>query len=375
MGLGGLLNRGLTNYATGGGLLSDNPEAQTVARRAALMGFGQNMLKMDQDVGGALEAGGAAGLRSGFAKKGEMDEQRLRQARQSYLSGDEMDVGERYDNAIQNAFQAGDMDAVRSLSEVAKSLNRGASRNRNAAPVYRVGVDPNDPKKKVYFKLDGTQANQVEGMEASSLSGPTGGRGTGARLIDIRNPDGSAGKMWVDINTDMSQIQPFHPISEAGQRAAFHAPMVVAANKQLADMEAPSRLDSIFQKYGVYEALPEELQLSNQAGLAVVDAYLRATTGAAYNKEEMSTAVKLLTPQPGDTRGTLAQKAEMRDMLQQAIERTALGHAYTRPKGGDSRTWQELERIKGTKGTKLAENVDAKLVNGVDPASLVPEGY
>lgn len=378
MGIGGFLLKGLNNYATGGGLLQGDPQAEAVARRAALMGFGSGMLKLDGDTGTALQEGMQSGVRSGMAAQGMNRDNAVRSVRANggYLDGGEADVGERYDNAIQRAFENNDMEGVRSLVEMGKSLGRGSSaRNPNRSAVYRTGYDPKDPNKTPsYFKLDGTTATKVEGMNAQAL-GATGGRGPGSRVIDVWDSEGEHRKMFVDHNTDMEKLDIWTNPTETQSRASTHANMISMANESLKNATAPGRLQWLAQKWGVNEAINKQRQEWDTSGIQVVDAYLRATTGAAYNKEEMMNAKAMLIPQPGDTPELLEHKERMREILAQNIVRVAEGKRWKKPEGIDANLWGELSRIQGTKPEYMVNPAGqpVQMVNGIDPASLLPE--
>lgn len=73
---------------------------------------------------------------------------------------------------------------------------------------------------------------------------------------------------------------------------------------------------------GNYGMTPED-QVAQQAAETMHDAYLRLTTGATINKDELARAARQYIAEPGDAPPVLAAKAKRRAQVLHAIERAA----------------------------------------------------
>lgn len=108
---------------------------------------------------------------------------------------------------------------------------------------------------------------------------------------------------------------------------------------------------------GNYLATPE-YQKFDQATRNFVNAVLRKESGAAISESEFESARKQYFPQPGDTPGKIAQKAENRKTVINAMKRTAAGALLqgdnqfqavdipapmdSAPEGVDPEVWNEM---------------------------------
>jgi hypothetical protein len=108
----------------------------------------------------------------------------------------------------------------------------------------------------------------------------------------------------------------FSAPSEQERRAAFFLPFLPEAETAIANFTgAPDRFSTLWQDKGFREITSAERQELSNAGTVYAEAWLRLTTGAAYNQQEFDNAYKLFTPQPGDKPATLKAKARRRAEL------------------------------------------------------------
>ncbi len=95
----------------------------------------------------------------------------------------------------------------------------------------------------------------------------------------------------------------------------------------LDEADAPSRIQQLARNGKLNEVLSSEQQRYDVSGRQLADGYLRLTTGAAYNKEELEQATIMMTPRPGDTPETIALKRGNRARLVRAL-RAAAGRSF-----------------------------------------------
>lgn len=154
-----------------------------------------------------------------------------------------------------------------------------------------------------------------------------------SRPITLINPDtGKAEVALYDPQTENFRFTGQTPSSiGAGSEAerknqaiyelsAPHVAMLDAA-------DSPNRIEQLALNGKLNEFLTQNRQLWDVSGRQIADAYLRLTTGAAYNKEELEQAVILMTPRPGDTPAVIQLKRENRQRLVRAL-RAAAGRSF-----------------------------------------------
>lgn len=334
------------NNASGASLLANNPEAAAAARRYGLLGFGAELLSPEGNIGTALSALQDRGLKGGLAAQEMMLSNQQREARKGYFS-DNPDLLMRYSDAISRAFAAGDTQAVKWLTETAKAIAGGQNQGK---PTYKTGLDPEGKQR--MFAITGAQAAPVEGMTPTTDSSNDESF-TGARWTLFEGEDGLPYGKWVRRG-ETPPGRPWTAPTEASNRAGFFADTLRQNNKLLDDATAPNRLEQFADRFKLNEFLSTNREQFFNAGLSIIDTYLRITTGAAYNREEMRTAASLLTPMPGDNDDTLKRKAEMRRLLASSVERIARGARWTPGNSGLSPDLlNEITRIQGTSGTPI----------------------
>lgn len=117
--------------------------------------------------------------------------------------------------------------------------------------------------------------------------------------------------------------QPKPPVRRATEwnnKAEFMREGAESAEKTLRGYSAPA--ESVVRKipfFGNY-GLSEKDQVAQQAAETMHDAYLRITTGATINKDELARAARQYMPEPGDSPGVLRAKAERRRQVIRAIQ-------------------------------------------------------
>jgi hypothetical protein len=89
---------------------------------------------------------------------------------------------------------------------------------------------------------------------------------------------------------------------------------------------APGRIEQALSDKGLREFTGEDQQKLRLAAIMIGEAWLRPTTGAAYNDNEFANAGYAFLPAPGDKKGTLEMKREMRKDLMNML-RTNAGRA------------------------------------------------
>lgn len=85
----------------------------------------------------------------------------------------------------------------------------------------------------------------------------------------------------------------------------------------------PGRMEQALTDKGLREGTSEEMQKLNLSAIAIGEAWLRMTTGAGYNRDEMQNAGYMFVPRPGDKAGTLEMKRGMRTTLMEMLRMRA----------------------------------------------------
>ena len=108
--------------------------------------------------------------------------------------------------------------------------------------------------------------------------------------------------------------------SEGERKAAAFAGMVADGTSYIDQIEsAPGRVEQALSDKGIREFADDEQQQLALAGNALAEAWLRMTTGAAYNDREFANAYNLFVPKPGDRKASLEWKRKNRQRLQEMI--------------------------------------------------------
>lgn len=137
------------------------------------------------------------------------------------------------------------------------------------------------------------------------------------------------------------------PPTDAQRRNASLLMMAEQANNNIRSMGskfAPSLTEKVKSRVGMDVGNVmngEEFQKFNQAALQLSDAWLRYTSGAAVPETEVMRFAAAFTPRPGDTAGTLAQKAKAREMIIRAM-REGSGAAISSTQDSIDRTLDDI---------------------------------
>jgi hypothetical protein len=153
---------------------------------------------------------------------------------------------------------------------------------------------------------------------------------TGRQLKVVRGPDGQPVYTEYDPQTGAFTPTDQRPAgtqartTEGQAKAQAQLELLPAAVEVLdAVGGAPDRFQAVARKYGIGEALSDRAQAEDLASRQVTDAYLRMTTGAAYNETEFQNARRITSPMPGDSPATLERKRQIRRQIIQAMQRIA----------------------------------------------------
>lgn len=201
------------------------------------------------------------------------------------------------------------------------------------------------PKAPVYGTEEWFKAKQRElELEQKYRPKPSTGRGTPRAYVDE-----ATGQTRLGIyNPDTGEFDPVPgaaPITGAGseneRKAAAFAQFIPEHVAFIDQMEgAPGRVEQALSNKGLREFTTDEQQQMQLAGAAMAEAWLRMTTGAAYNEREFQTAFDLFVPKPGDKTGALSVKRRNRSRLQSMLKglsgRVGVPGGIKAPDGADA---------------------------------------
>jgi hypothetical protein len=228
------------------------------------------------------------------------------------------------DTVLPHFIELNDEETVRSLTEIRKSI--GGQQSKEPGDWVTVpGPDGKPMRRHVTASEAGTGIREYEKPNVSQAQ---------PRLVPVINP--STGKPELaeyDPQTRKFRYTGQKPTSTgAGSEAERKAQAIYelsAPHVGLLDQaDAPNRIEQLAASGKLNEFLNENRQLFDISGRQLADAYLRLTTGAAYNKEELEQAIILMTPRPGDTPKTIQLKRANRQRLVNALK-AAAGRAYS----------------------------------------------
>jgi hypothetical protein len=290
----------------------------------------------EQGLAGGLQAGLQAGQQSyqqgvGTALQlNQIKRQQLVELKRSEIfrnnpppKNPSMDEAHTYLSAIlPQLVQVGDTDMVRSVTELLKSVQA------QKAAKSPQSVDLGD---KVVLRDPTTGEIVYEGKKGAAPRAP--GDGPAKRLVPVMNP-----------KTGKPELAEYDPASggfkftgqqpgaigsgsEMERKAMALMEMAAPMVPILEQADAPNRITMLARERRLGEVLTAEQQQNDIAGRMIMDAYLRLTTGAAYNAEEMRNSHTMLVPMPGDAPTTIALKRKVRQSLIRALKRAA-GRAY-----------------------------------------------
>lgn len=289
---------------------AQNQQAEQQARLAAGLqmmmaagerGPGQSSLL--QIIAQGLAAGQAAG---GGARQNLMQQQRQEEMQQLLAGGGNVDR-QTMENLLARLIAQGDYEGARALSEYMKS-----SADESNVRTVTVGSDVLvlDPK-------TGELLHQYRGAARQGGGSP------------ISYVDESGQRRMGFYNPDTNQIDPIAgaaPASSAGvpsemeRKAAAFASFLPEHVATVDRIASPSRLQAYMGDKGLRELVPADQQILRIAGAALAEAWLRLTTGAAYNEREFQTAYMMFIPQAGDTARALEYKQQNRQALMRLLQ-------------------------------------------------------
>jgi hypothetical protein len=155
---------------------------------------------------------------------------------------------------------------------------------------------------------------------------------TGQVQIVNKPRDLPAGGQVIDNGDGTTTYIPAGKTSEGERNAAGFYQRMLSANEQMGALTGkgydPTNIKDFYSAGGEFTnwAASSEGQQYRQAQENWVRANLRKESGAAIGKDEMVQERKNYFPTPGDSPGTIKQKAEQRKVVEQAM-RTAAGGA------------------------------------------------
>lgn len=213
-------------------------------------------------------------------------------------------------------------DLVTSLSEVRKSLAQQSGTALRPIEVETLDNEGN-PITELMTPTGETIATRPREPSSSSMTAPTTKimvNAAGKRTI--HQWDGNV-RDWVDTGRDPGTL-----LTEAQGKAAAFIPLVMG-NRDILDEfvdEPPAILGQLLSGTPVIRRAAGELnQRMKLAGNIFAEAWLRQTTGAAYNSEELANSYELFVPKYDDLPPTLKQKQLNRDLLEMMLNVRAGG--------------------------------------------------
>lgn len=332
------------------------PEDAQLARRDMLMRFGAGLLSqsgwqpapgtsMGEALGSAMQQmpnwsdvlSSAAERNVGLAdarKSQGLDTQRQAILAKYPAQPNEtpQQTGARLLRMLPEFVQIGDTETVARLSEVLKSMGFGQGVEQGTP---HSGVNPGTNKPQQYLVDRAGNVRWLQDPSGQPVA-PVDTRGAGVpQLRAVMGPDGQP--TYEEWNPRTGQWTPtnkraFSPPGDNERRAAFFTSFLGSAESAFNQYtDAPSRWSSLWQDKGLREATSAERQVLDLAGKMYAEAWLRLTTGAAYNEQEFKNAYALFVPQAGDKPQTLRWKAQNRIKLRGALQRATARASFTLP--------------------------------------------
>jgi len=293
------------------------PEDQNAMTNQALMGAGISLLQQSAPtreprsfggiLGNAIQAG-QAGAGQGLQMQDALKQRQMmaqRDAIRQRYAGRENDP-----NVLQNMFRdliaVGDTEGAKSIAEVLKSQAGGQGFQvvkGSDGHMYRVGAT----------------GDAVDlGVQGA----------TDRDRVIVQNADGKAEFAMHDPVTGTfemtGQLAPGRAPTELERKAEFFVDFLPTQEGYISGFGgAPGRFEQAAQDLGVRELTSDELQTLDLAGNFFAEAWLRMTTGAAYNDTEFKNARRLFLPQPGDSAAALRAKYDNRRQLERSLRSVA----------------------------------------------------
>ena len=376
--MSGLLDR----LKSGAGLLFSGPDDpqlsasdNSMAKRFGLMRAGVGMMgaPTGTPTGQAFAQGLSFGQESGMGmRQNQIASYQAQQEQQKKLQDEQMRAWlaenitdpsdpQQYGPLIRYMASQGDPQRINALTGWINASKRDPEKKHDIRQLQDGSLwDVEDPTSPVMI---------VPGMERPK-----------SRPIDIRGQNPATGKdemYHYDENNEVvwTGIAPTKSTSGSGgggyggagsegeRKAAAFAGFIPDHVTFIDQFEgAPGRMEQALSGKGIREFTSDEQQQLQLAGSALAEAWLRMTTGAAYNEREFQTAYQMFVPQPGDKGGSLQMKRQNRQRLMRMLQ-TSAGRLQTsfepmsaptaaptprQEPPAASETWQErVRRLRG----------------------------
>lgn len=326
-GIGGALNRLITGADSPG--LSD--EQNRSARRDAFTQAGLATLMASQP--GA--SGGVLGALAQGISQGQMAGQmgRLAMGREEAIKGivgSGQITRDKLRELFAQAVMSGDPEMAQSIATVVQAVESAERPRPTGVQRIRDMVDPETGKPATFLiNEDGSTVRIGEPLPTATARAPS--------LTNIREVEQDGMKVLMGFNPTtgrMERVQGVEPVpleekapvgSEGERKAAAFLALVPRAKDDVDSIvSAPGRIEQALSDSGIREFTDAEQQRLTVAGSALAEAWLRMTTGAAYNEREFRNAFSMFVPQPGDRKETLEIKRKNREDLMRML-RTGAG--------------------------------------------------
>jgi hypothetical protein len=255
---------------------------------------------------------------------------------------------------FQHALASGDAESARAISEVLKSMGSSAGGYNGSFQTLPV-QDPESGDWSLHRVLADPRSGQIirdfgPDLEAQRLAARGGGGGV-PLLLKTSDPesDDLLDQSYVQYDRGTGQTKPnpvqyggtiFRPPSrlptEKMSQARGFLNMFNVANQKIEDLMIDrggrpfGRTESIMADLGLRELVSSQIQEFNTASGIIFESWLRMTTGAAYNTEEMQNALRTFIPQPNESAESLEYKKQLRERLYWMMRSVA---GYRVPKG------------------------------------------
>lgn len=317
-----------------------SPEQNEQARRQAMLMAGLQGLVASQGAPGMptpgllpiLAQSALVGQQAGAVFRQQAAQQAAQQALQQRFGSifGEGPVGrEQLRQAFAQAVAAGDVDSARAISTVIQAVE-ASERPRSRLSRPEVVRDPNTGER-IFASFD-PETGRFIPVEGARPLDPT----ASTRLQAPREVVIGGRRMFASFDPETGRFVPIEgaePVPEGPsggtqdeRKAAAFLEFAPAATEFIDTLErAPGRIEQALSKTGIREFTDAEQQQLVLYGNALAEAWLRMTTGAAYNQTEFQTAFNLFVPQPGDRKETLdAKRANRRRLIRMLRIRAGL---------------------------------------------------
>lgn len=304
---------------TPAGLLT--PDGLQRARRQGLLSAGLSMLgAAPTSTLGQTIAAGAQGGQQGYAGVAGADvAAQKEQERNALLAKAGINPGAPLEQQaaqlralIPGLIRIGDTKSLSSLTEYLKSVDNQQTATR-LLPVN--GGD----RVLLTNPVTGQTVREIPVAKTTPEKAPPA-----KRLVSVQTPTGPQYAEYDPATrrfTLTGQTPPgSNQVSDGERKALMLGQAMKFAMPQLDAADAPNRLEMLARNHKIGEVLSSEQQKNMIAGKAIIEAWMRLTSGAAISESELSEAAQRIVPLPGDKPETLAYKRALRHTYMRAIQ-------------------------------------------------------